>query len=74
MMLKTVTIKGFIFIGSADGHLPHFTRQETNRFCFVMQLSCRSQGKNEPAAPASKPAQLAPFGPRARLTSRRITK
>ena len=45
-MLKTVPIKGFIFIGSADGHLPHFTRQETDRFCFVMQLSCRSEEKN----------------------------
>ncbi|PYK85697.1 MAG: hypothetical protein DMF47_09300 [Verrucomicrobia bacterium] len=44
-MLKTVPIKGFIFIGSADGHLPHFARQETDRFCFVMQLSCRSEEK-----------------------------
>ena len=43
-MLKTVAIKGFI-LGSADGHVPHFTRQETNRFCFVMQLSCRSEEK-----------------------------
>ena len=56
-MLKTVPIKGFIFIGSADGHLPHFTRQETNRFCFVMQLSCRSEEKKR-GVRATSAAQL----------------
>jgi hypothetical protein len=38
--LKTVTIKSFIIYVVPTADRP-FTRQETNRSCFLMQLSCR---------------------------------
>src|SRR6266568_7924223 len=43
--LKTVTIKSFIIYVVPTADRP-FTRQETNRACFVMQLSCRFEQKN----------------------------
>ena len=43
-------------------------------FRFVMQLSCRSQGKNEPGSSVAGRDQLGSCGSRARSTSTRMTK
>ena len=71
-MLEAMTRKDFI-ICNADRTGPVLSGQG-QIVRFVMQLSCRSQGKNEPAKSVPAPNQLDSCGSRARSTSTRMTK